>query len=86
MYQKEHGVDPQAKGQEWHNLGGGGVEVDPNESCQAQPGADVDGDQEDAGNAQSGLRSHSVSPPVQGGSSVEDLKGRVSNCEDNERK
>ena len=62
MDQEEHGVHPQAERQEGNNLGGGGVEVDPNESGQTEAGADVHGDEEDPGQADIAISSVIVHP------------------------
>ena len=75
MDQEEHGVHPQAEGEEGDDLGGGGVEVDPDESGQTEAGADVHRHQEDSSQAQPSLRPHAVSPAVERGASVDQLGG-----------
>ena len=78
MDQQEHGVDPQAEGEEGDDLCGGGVEVDPDEGGQTEAGADVHRHQEDSSEAQPGLGPHPVSPAVERGSSVHQLERKQS--------
>ena len=78
MDQEEHGVDPQAEGEEGDDLGGGGVEVDPDEGGQAEAGTDVHRHQEDSSQAQASLGPHAVRPAVERGSSVDELGGNSS--------
>ena len=74
VYEEEHGVDSQAQSKEGDNLGAGGIEGDAKECCQAHASSYIHGHQEDSTKTQSSLGPDLVSPSVQCGYCIHNLK------------
>ena len=74
MRQQEHGVDPQAQGQERDDLGGAGVKGQAQEGAEAQASGYCDCHQEDPAEAEGSLRPDNVGPTEESKSGINQLE------------
>ena len=69
--QQEHGVDPEAEGEEGDDLGAGSVEGDADESGETHAGGNSDGNKDDSGESETCLGSNLVGPAVEADHAVQ---------------
>ena len=77
--EEEHCVHAQAESQEGNDLGRARVEGQTQEGAKSEAAGNCEGDQEDSGETERGLRSNHVAPTEQSESGVYKLKRKKSN-------